>query len=141
MPVIAPPMAPPPPPQVAVPELNAGQKQRRTVVVPGDNAVAAGRLVGWLVSFSQQPEGADFRLRAGRNLIGANPSCDIVIDDAAVSGTHASIIWRNGRCYLKDELSSNGTYLNGAEVTEPMPLQSHDEIRVGNVLLTFISLE
>lgn len=136
-----PPVAPPPPPKVSVIEPQAAQKQRRTVVVPNEGAASPGRLVGWLVSFSQHPDGADFRLHAGRNLIGANPSCDIVIDDDAVSGTHASIVWRNGRCFLKDELSSNGTYLNGAEITEPMPLQSHDQIRVGNVLLTFISLE
>ncbi|HWQ36268.1 MAG TPA: FHA domain-containing protein [Blastocatellia bacterium] len=138
---VAPTVVPPPPPTPVIERADAGQKQRRTVVVPNEGAVSPGRLVGWLVSFSQQPDGADYRLRAGRNVIGANPHCDIVIDDEAVSGTHASIVWRHGRCYLKDELSSNGTYLNGVEVLEPTALQSHDQIRVGNVMLTFISIE
>lgn len=128
---------PAPPPSSA----GSGQRERRTVVVPNEDAMPQGRLVGWLVSFSQQAEGKDYRLHAGRNVIGANPSCDIVIDDAAVSGVHASIVFRNGHCYLKDELSSNGTFLNSVEVMEPEQLQSYDQIRVGNVLLTFISLD
>lgn len=127
----------------ALPPSSAGsvQRERRTVVVPHEDAGSQGRLVGWLVSFSQQVEGKDYRLRAGRNVIGANPSCDIVINDDAVSGVHASIVFRNGHCYLKDELSSNGTFLNSVEVMEPEQLQSYDQLRVGNVLLTFISLD
>jgi predicted component of type VI protein secretion system len=119
--------------------------ERRTLVVPPDEApqaaVSKGRLIGWLVTFRVNADGTDYRLRAGRNVVGANPSCDIVVDDEAVSGVHASIVYRNGRCMIKDELSSNGTFVNGVEVQEPRPLQSYDEIRVGNTTLTFIAVE
>ncbi|HZS05017.1 MAG TPA: FHA domain-containing protein [Blastocatellia bacterium] len=148
------PAAPPPPPLQSPPpqspprqappvdRSDAAKNQRRTVVVPAESgAISQGRLVGWLVSFSKNRDGVDYRLRAGRNVIGANPSCDIVVDDDAVSSVHASIVWRNGRCFIKDELSSNGTYLNSVEVTEPEQLQSYDQIRVGNMMLTFIALE
>ncbi|MFN0120074.1 MAG: FHA domain-containing protein [Blastocatellia bacterium] len=138
-PPILQPVAPTPPPPAAAAK---DAKQRRTVVVPADGStMSAARLVGWLVTFSRNQDGVDFRVRAGRNVLGANPSCDIVVDDEATSGVHASIVYRNGRCYLKDELSSNGTWLNGVEVNEPEQLQSYDQIRVGNTLLTWVALE
>ncbi len=120
-------------------------KDRRTIVVPDVEAPLAnptqGRLIGWVVTFYRDPNGEDFRLQAGRNILGASPNCDIVIDDEAVSGLHASIIYRHGRCYIKDELSTNGTFVNGVEIEEPRPLQNYDEIRIGNVSLTFVAFE
>jgi hypothetical protein len=137
----APPVAVPPLPPMSAQQAASGKTERRTVVVPSDTNVSKGKLIGWLVSYSVHADGVDFRLRAARNVIGAHPSCDIVISDDAVSGVHASIVWRNGRCYLKDELSSNGTYLNDQEVAEPIELQNYDEVRIGNMLLIFVSAE
>jgi hypothetical protein len=144
---------PPPPPEVIktplpvrVPSLpaDAGKQrvERRTLVVPSDGSQPSkGQLVGWLVTFNLNQDGTDYRLRAGRNLLGANPSCDIIVEDDAVSSVHASIVYRNGRCFIKDELSSNGTFVNEVEIQEPRQLQSYDEIRVGNTTLTFVALE
>lgn len=146
-------LPPPPPPAPAKSPVPPAPKSaastprvdRRTVVVSAEEVqqvpTSRGKLVGWIVSFARNPDGEDFRLRAGRNVLGANPNCDIVIEDEAVSGVHASIIYRNGRCLIKDELSSNGTFVNGVEVDEPRPLQSYDEILIGNTPLVFISLE
>ncbi len=140
-PVPPPPVTPPPVPQaVPVDRANVVKPQRRTVVVPNEGTVPQGRLIGWLVSFSRNQDGVDHRLTAGRTVIGANPACNIVIDEEAVSGTHASIVYRNGNCFIKDELSSNGTFVNGGEVVEPLQLRDHDEIRIGNTVLHFIAL-
>jgi hypothetical protein len=143
----APPVATPAaPPAKAPPDKAARARiERRTFVMPMEEvkqaAVSKGKLVGWVVTFTRNPDGEDYRLRAGRNVLGAHPSCDIVVEDEAVSGVHASIVYRNGRCFIKDELSSNGTFVNGAEIDEPRPLESYDEIRIGNTTLTFIGLE
>ncbi len=150
-PVPAPPVpvpVPPPPPQAVTPppqaapvdRANVVKPQRRTVVVPNEAAVPQGRLIGWLVSFTRNQDGVDYRLSAGRTVIGANPACNIVIEEDAVSGTHATIIYRNGNCFIKDELSSNGTFVNGVEVVEPLQLHNNDEIRIGNMVLYFIAL-
>ncbi|MES4791947.1 MAG: hypothetical protein C4321_02215, partial [Chloroflexota bacterium] len=77
-----------------------------------------GRLVGWLVTFDRCEDGEDFRLRAGRTLIGADSKCDVIVSDNTVSGVHASIEYKDGRCYIKDELSRHGTFVNGVSVTE-----------------------
>jgi pSer/pThr/pTyr-binding forkhead associated (FHA) protein len=140
------PGAPPPPPApkpVREPH-TADQPDRRTVVVsapdePGGKS--KGKIVGWLVSYTKNSDGVDFKLRAGFNRIGAHPACDLVIEDETVSGSHAVIVHRDGRCLIKDELSRNGTFVNGNEVSEARVLQNYDQIRVGNTILTFVSAE
>jgi FHA domain len=128
-----------PTPQAVTPTLD-----RRTMVL-SDQATPArkskGRIIGWLVSYSHNPDGEDYRIYAGYNRIGANPVCDVLIEDATVSGSHAIIVYRDGRCLIKDDLSRNGTFVNGREITEAQPLQSYDQIRVGNTNLTFIAAQ
>lgn len=115
---------------------------RRTIVVPeqvGTGRTSRGKIVGWLISYTTNPDGEDYRIYAGHNRIGANPVCDIVINDETVSGSHAILVYREGRCLIKDDLSRNGTFVNGREITEAHPLQNYDQVRLGNTYLTFIS--
>ena len=100
-----------------------------------------GKLVGWLISYTRNPDGEDFKLRAGYNRMGANPACDIVVEDETVSGSHAILVFRDGRCLIKDDLSRNGTFVNGKEITEAHPLQNYDQIRVGNTILTYVAAQ
>lgn len=99
------------------------------------------RLIGWLVTFSHRPEGEDFRLHAARLLIGSSPQCDIMIRDEAISRVHASITYRDGRCYLKDEQSRGGIFVNGAALAGECALESHDEIQLGQTVLKFIAVD
>jgi hypothetical protein len=128
-----------PAPQAASPNLN-----RRTTVLSDQSAPlrkSKGRIIGWLVTYSHNPDGEDYRIYAGYNRIGANPVCDIQIEDETVSGSHAIIVYRDGRCLIKDDLSRNGTFVNGREITEAHPLQTYDQVRVGNTHLTFVAAQ
>lgn len=128
-----------PTPQAVPPSLD-----RRTTVLSdksGPLRKSKGRIIGWLVTFTHNPDGEDFRIYAGYNRIGANPVCDILIEDETVSGSHAIIVYRDGRCLIKDDLSRNGTFVNGREITEAQPLQTYDQIRVGNTHLTFVAAQ
>lgn len=161
-PVQPPPQAPPPPavapPQPiqtmvseslpnsasAAPALAAPDMDRRTIVVAEEASPqhsSKGKIVGWLISYNRNPDGEDYRLYAGYNRIGANPVCDIVLEDETVSGSHSIIVYREGRFLVKDDLSRNGTFVNGREISEAHPLQSYDQVRVGNTYLTFISAQ
>jgi hypothetical protein len=120
------------------------EADRKTIIAPDallQKQGSRGKLVGWLISYSGNPDGEDFRLYAGYNRLGANPVCDIVIDDDTVSGSHAILVYREGRCLIKDDLSRNGTFVNGREITEAHPLQNYDQIRVGNTHLTFVAAQ
>lgn len=56
-------------------------------------------------------------------------SCDIALDyEKSVSGKHCEIIVRDGRFYIKDLQSSNGTYVNDSKIL------TETEIYTGNIL-------
>ncbi|MCX8111765.1 MAG: FHA domain-containing protein [Bacteroidia bacterium] len=94
------------------------------------------KIVGWLISFSLHPNGVDFRLYEGRNTIGTDPKCDIVIHDPAASGHHLTILYRAGQFLFRDELSTNGTFINGTMQNEGV-LQDGDRIQIGHTEFRF----
>lgn len=146
MPEFTPYSAPPSPPVPAHPPVHAVNRdeERRTILVADEAGLqrsTKGKLVGWLVGYGRNPDGEDFRIYAGYNRLGANPVCDIVVEDETVSGSHAIIVYREGRFLIKDDLSRNGTFVNGREISEAHPLQSYDVVRLGNTSLTFISAQ
>lgn len=49
-------------------------------------------------------------------VIGRDPSCEIVLDNLAVSRRHAKIVWEKGRFVVEDLGSANGTRLDGLPV-------------------------
>jgi pSer/pThr/pTyr-binding forkhead associated (FHA) protein len=99
------------------------------------------KLIGWLVSFTIHPNGVDFRLYEGKNTIGSNPTCDIVLQDSGVSGHHLTLLIRPGNptVRFKDEFSTNGTLLNGTP-TDEGTLQDGDILKIGNTELRFRSV-
>lgn len=97
---------------------------------------AGRRIVGFLVTFDRSAEGAYWVIREGRNTLGRDEDCDIVIEgDEMVSSTHAVLLWRNGRTIVDDEKSQNGTFLNEADVMEKTDVKDGDVIRLGRTQL------
>jgi len=103
------------------------------------NQVSRRKLRGWLVSFDIEKFGIDFRIVEGRNIIGSNASSDVTIKDGEVSSLHALVLCKKDKFIITDELSSNGTLLNGADLTprEPYDLNDGDEIIVGTTNFLF----
>ena len=103
------------------------------------NKVSRRKLRGWLVSFDIEKFGIDFRIVEGRNIIGSNASSDVTVKDGEMSSLHALILCKKDKFIITDELSSNGTLLNGADLTprEPYDLNDGDEIIVGTTNFLF----
>lgn len=98
------------------------------------------KLVGWLVSYTLDDMGMDFKLYEGRNIIGRNADCQITIADKTVSGEHAVILFRSGRYSITDKQSSQGTFVNDEDIElEPRYLSDGDLIRIGRTILKFRS--
>jgi len=76
-------------------------------------------------------------LQPGETLIGRGPRVGIVVQDDSVSRQHARILVGNGFVRLEDLGSKNGTFVNAARVTQARPLIDGDEIRLGDVTMTF----
>jgi pSer/pThr/pTyr-binding forkhead associated (FHA) protein len=66
----------------------------------------------------------------GRVVLGRGRQADFQLDDPNVSRRHAAVYWENGRLFLKDLGSTNGTLLNGRPVTAG-PLSRGDVITLG----------
>ena len=97
------------------------------------------KLVGWLVSYSIDDNGVDFKLFEGRNSIGADGGNDIVLtNDASISSKHLTILFRLGTFKYKDELSTNGTFINDV-IADEGNLADGDMIKLGNTVFRFRS--
>ena len=114
----------------------------RTVVAPKPNPPApAGErfVVGWLVGLNGAARGEAYPVRMGRNVIGRSSRSDIIVGDEQASSHHADIVYRpdERRFILMDHNSTNGTFVNGAEIAARKDLASRDIIRVGKQKFMF----
>lgn len=98
------------------------------------------KITGWLVSFTLDPMGVDYRIFEGSNTIGRDNNNSIIIkSDATISGTHATILFRAEKFYIEDKMTSNGTKVNGEmlEPTRAYVIQDGDKIHLGDTLFIF----
>jgi len=59
------------------------------------------------------------------------------LTDQTMSRRHAELTPDDGRWYIHDLQSNNGTFVNGTRVAEQRMLQPGDQIRTGNTLIMF----
>ena len=65
--------------------------------------------------------------RIGRGLVNT-----VQIDDTFVSSDHALLTLRDGRWWLEDQNSRNGTVLNGLPISQPTLVTDGDIIEIGS---------
>src|SRR3982751_4143993 len=73
-------------------------------------------------------------------VLGRDPSCDLVLNDAKCSRRHAVIEAGPDGLSVRDSGSANGVYVNGKRV-ERSPLKDDDEIRLGEVTIKVLAEE
>ncbi len=121
----------------------------RTIVTPSKSSedsaksdevqISKRKLRGWLVTFDIEEFGTDYKIFEGRNLIGKKSTCDITVLDNEVSSEHAVILFRKDKFEISDQMSTNGTVLNGEllDSHKSNVLVDGDEIVVGKTSLLF----
>lgn len=107
-------------------------KQGAADNLPGENSGAGSRLVA--IGSSPQRE---YSLDKSTIAIGSHPSNDLVLDDTTVSRRHATITRKSSCFELADLGSTNGTFVNGRQVRNPIALKSGDEIKFGSARFAF----
>ncbi|GHT39389.1 peptide-binding protein [Bacteroidia bacterium] len=96
------------------------------------------KLVGWLVTYSFDAMGVDYKLYEGRNIIGRDADCNITVNDKLMSGKHATLLFRSGKYSLTDSQSSHGTFVNDTDIDlEPHYIKDGDIIRMGETTFKF----
>jgi hypothetical protein len=125
------------PTPIPVPKPGAGAKKTQMM-----QEVASAPVVGWLVALNGKHKGEDFRVKEGKNIVGGDPDCDIVLTDDFISGKHANLKYVNKdgeRVFIITDLdSTNGTFLNDSE--EPIAreeLVDNDTVAFGQTKMKF----
>ncbi len=69
--------------------------------------------------------------------IGRSKDADVQIEDRYASGIHIRLFSREGRHFVEDMRSTNGTILNGAELEGEAELVDGDTIQIGDTVFRF----
>ncbi len=140
--------APPPvmaPPPMAAPQQPAPLRSPGALsgALQSNDTGATGVLVGFLVTFQNEPTGSSWLIRSGRLQLGragADARVDVGINDASASSRHASIVAdpTTGQAFIEDDGSRNGTFVNEQRVQqgEQRQLHDNDRLRIGST--TFV---
>lgn len=72
----------------------------------------------------------------GELTVGRAGGCAIVLpDDTFISQVHARVFLRDGRVWVEDLGSTNGTFLNRERLTTPTRLRRGDRVQFGQTLM------
>lgn len=82
------------------------------------------------------PPGERYDLFGGLS-IGRSTDADVRIEDRFASGIHARLYSRGASYYVEDMSSTNGTFLNGGQLSGEAELSDLDEIKIGDTELRF----
>jgi len=125
-------------PERVVPKLSEPKKPQASGPSPGAQT-KLNPILGVLVSYSFNKNGSAYLIRMGRNIIGSSPGADVRAQDPSVSEKHAIFYAKPGTFVIDDCLSTNGTFINGKEVTEKVRIKSGDVIQTGETLWRFLA--
>lgn len=82
-------------------------------------------------------QGSTVELVGDKIVLGRNQECTVVLNVPAVSREHAVIRRIQGKFYIEDMKSRNGTLVNNKEVTTRTLLKDNDKIKICDNLLAF----
>lgn len=140
-PQIMPPGMVAPPPMIS-PTGVAGQVIPPPASLASLNTSGPKVLVGFLVTFQNDPAGSFWAVHSGRTQLGRSGSdgVDIAIPDGSASSRHATVHAdpSTGQAFVEDDNSRNGTFLNEQKLVpgDRRQLRDNDRLRLGST--TFV---
>ena len=114
----------------------------KTIVAdPGNLTIlqAPKRKRACLVQYSGAKRGKRYPLVDAETVIGRVPPAQVVISEASISRSHASLVQTEKGVEVEDMGSTNGTFVNDVKTTGRSMLKDGDIIRLGTILLKFFA--
>ncbi len=65
--------------------------------------------------------------------VGRRPGSSMQLNHRTISGHHADLTMEQGQLWVIDRQSTNGTYVNGRRITEPVPLREEDLVQFADI--------
>jgi pSer/pThr/pTyr-binding forkhead associated (FHA) protein len=79
--------------------------------------------------------GRVIEIRVKQFLIGRDPGCHLRPVSARISKRHCALLQRDGKAFIRDFGSINGTFVNGLEIRAvEIELHDGDQVRIGPLL-------
>jgi predicted component of type VI protein secretion system len=88
-----------------------------------------------LVILSEAQAGRSFELKDGTTTVGRVDDNAFQIAEASVSSHHCEIVLQKESVLVRDLNSTNGTFINGQQVTGEAPLKPGQTLRLGQIEL------
>lgn len=111
--------------------------KKRVTEVTAKIPERAPRVKATLVVIDGWEEGMEYELDDFPVFIGRDEACTVCLPVPSVSRQHAVISRKVDKFFIKDQDSTNGTYINNKIITEA-EIKHGDEITVGEVTLKFL---
>lgn len=113
-------------------------------IITGDEAVAVRRLPprdrGTLIVVVGPVPGAVHAVEGEELMIGRSASAGLSVDEQSLSRRHARVFRQEGRFWIEDLGSTNGTFVNGERLSVPRPLCDGDRLQIGLGLILRFAL-
>ncbi|MGB9586091.1 MAG: FHA domain-containing protein [Anaerolineales bacterium] len=87
------------------------------------------------ISILELENGQSYQFKKMQIIIGRDLSCDLCLSDNTISAQHTRLAYHHNQWWIEDLKSTNGTFVNGVPVSEPIVVTSADEVRIGKVNL------
>lgn len=121
-----------------------GNEGDKTVVIKGDSNTlqvereAAKNQEACLIIIRGTPQGKRYELNKSSMFIGRDVAAEIAINDPNASRKHAEVFKDGNIVKLRDNKSTNGTFVNDKPIKEDVVLRKEDMIKVGNTILKYL---
>ncbi len=90
---------------------------------------------GVLIVLSSSGFATTYVIDAHMHLMGRSHECNFIVNDSLVSKKHCNITFEDGKFYVEDLDSSNGTFVNGKRIKKKTALFYGDKLSVGDTIL------
>lgn len=93
-----------------------------------------------LIIIRGTPQGHRHFLTQSEMTLGRDSAADITVSDQGISRKHARFTKQDGKIYISDLNSSNGTYVNNKKIApgEKVELEKEDMIKLGSSIFKFL---
>ena len=79
--------------------------------------------------------GRSFPLGTSPTILGRAPTSTLVLEDDFASSRHARVYQDDGRWWVEDLGSTNGTFVDGERITGPTELTPGRQVRIGQTVI------
>lgn len=89
-----------------------------------------------LVLTAGKQEGKSIEVKLPQFLVGRDPQCHLRPASPLISKRHCALIQKDGKAFVRDFGSTNGTYVNDERVEGERELRNDDQLKIGPIQLT-----